>query len=160
MYLRQVQNAIFYTTCGRLVRDGMCCSEPIMTRDKKGVIDHFFVYCEDEEAGCFLGPVNRFGIYAQKPETAYMEQNEGYFSQKEDEQRSFGKNPALTEEDYTHYAELYRQVREFVMQECTDAQRETVKEYLSALRQVVGTEMFFLYRELAPAFFTWAESLV
>lgn len=159
MYLRQVQNTIFHTACGRLVRDGMCCSEPVMTRDEKGVIDHFFVYCEDEEAGCFLGPTDRFGIYAETAEAAYMAQNDGYFSLGPDGQRSFGKHPAPTEESYARYGELYRQVREFVMQECTDAQREQVKEYLAAFREVVDAEMFFLYRELAPAFFAWADSM-
>ena len=158
MYLRQVENAIFHTECGRLLRDGMCCSEPIMTRDEKGIIDHFFVYCEDTEEGTFLGPIDRFGIYAEKQEHAYMAENKGYFSLAEDEQKRFLGNTALTKESYDNYSALYGQVREFVMTECTEQQREILQNYLHALREVVDEAMLFLYRELAPEFFMWADS--
>ena len=158
MYVRQVENAIFHTDCGRLLRDGMCCSEPVMTRDEKGIIDHFFVYCEDEETGAFLGPLARFGIYAEKSEPAYMAENKGYFSLAEDEQRRFLGSTPLTKESYDNYSELYRQVREFVMTECTGQQREVLQKYLHALGEVVDEAMLFLYRELAPAFFSWADS--
>lgn len=158
MYLRQVENAVFHTECGRLLRDGMCCSEPVMTRNEKGVIDHFFVYCEEQETRAFLGPLARFGIYAEKPEPAYMAENKGYFSLAEDEQRQFHGNTALTKESYDNYSALYRQVREFVMTECTAQQREVLQNYLHALGEVVDKAMFFLYRELAPAFFAWADS--
>lgn len=158
MYVRQVESAIFHTECGRLLRDGMCYSEPVMTRDEKGIIDHFFVYCEDEEAGVFLGPLARFGIYAEKPEPAYMAENKGYFSIAEDEQRHFHGNIPRTKESYDNYSALYRQVREFVMTECTAQQREILQNYLHALGEVVDEAMLFLYRELAPAFFSWADS--
>lgn len=158
MYVRQVQNAIFHTECGRLVRDGMCCSEPVMTKGEKGVIDHFFVYCEDAETGVFLGPLYRFGIYADRLEAAYMEKNKGYFSMAEDERRHFQNNAAPTGEDYDKYSGLYREVRSFVMTKCTTQQKGILQNYLYALEKIVNAEQLFLYRELAPDFFSWAES--
>lgn len=156
MYLRQVKNAIFDTECGRLVRDGMCCSEPILSRDAKGVIDNFFVYCEDWEEGTFSGPAYRFGIYAETRETAYMEKNERYFSVGKDVYQSYFRKSILAQEKYEKYSLSYARVREFVLMECTEEQRDILKGYMQSLEEIIDAKMLPLYWELAPRFFTWA----
>ena len=162
MNVNQVRNAIFRTECKNLIRDGLCCSEPIMTRDEKGVIDHYFIYGINREEKTFSGPVASFGIYSESRETAYISasQTRKYSKSPEDEIRAVNWGQ-YDENAYGRYEETFPLVRDFVYRtHCTEEQKAVLRKYIEALRALTDDGMWPLYRELAPGFFNWAKTVL
>jgi len=161
MELDQVKGILHETECGKLFFDGMGCSEPILTADQNGLIDNFFVYFVNRDAGTYSGPVARIGLYAERKTIAYIENSEDMpFSIAPSATIVVGNRSVLPEE-YKRYVSLYARIREFAFNEqCSDEQRTLLSEYLDALLSVTKEAVFPLYKELAPSFFTWADTIL
>lgn len=160
MNLKQVKNALFQTECAGCVRDGMCCSEPVMTRDARGIIDNYFIYGENSERKSYSGPLVSFGVYSEQKKTAYIDCGQ---------QRKFSKSAVdeiravcwdrYDEAAYSRYQAAFPQVREFLFEkDCTREQKEILQIYIKSLRSLTDDALWPLYRELAPDFFTWARA--
>jgi len=159
MNFYQVKNAIFQTDCGKQVKDGLCCSYPVMTKDERGIIDHYFIYGWDEERHLFSGPLKCFGIYSDMKQTAYISlpSERGISISPDDELRE--KNPGYyNKAAYQDFTETFPKVREFLMKEnCTNEEKRQLKKYLDGFLDVTDDGLLPVYRELAPDFFNWAE---
>ena len=51
--LKKARSTIFSTECGKCIKEGLECSEPIITQDENGLIDNYFVYGCDSEGRHF-----------------------------------------------------------------------------------------------------------
>lgn len=161
MELAQVKSILHETECGKLFFDGMGCSEPILTADKNGLVDNFFVYIVNRDAGTYSGPLARIGLYAEEKTVAYIENSEEEpFSIAPSAVLAVGNRSVLPEE-YERYASLYARIREFAFNEqCSDEQKMLLSAYLDALFSVTKEVVFPLYKELAPSFFIWADTVL
>lgn len=160
MNLKQVKNALFQTECAECVRDGMCCSEPLMTRDEKGIIDNYFIYGENSERKSYSGPLVSFGVYSEAKKAAYIDygQKKWFFRSSEDEIQAATWD-RYDEEAYSRYLAAFPQVREFLFEkDCTHEQKEILRTYIKALRRLTDDALWPMYRELAPEFFKWARA--
>ncbi len=161
MNLKQVKNAVFWTECRDCVREGMCCSEPIMTWDGRGIVDNYFVYGENGERKSYSGPVVSFGVYSEQKEAAYIKRGrEMPFSKGAEDEIVAVSWEQYDGEAYERYQKAFPLVRGFLFEEnCTEEQREILKSYLQAFRMVTDGGLWPLYLEMAPEFFRWAKKM-
>ena len=151
MNLFQVKHVIFQTECERLVLDGVCCSEPVMTRDEKGILDHYFLYGEDEALKSYFGPAAVFGIYSDQARTAYIRKPAG-----ERAIRALNWNQ-YDKKAYDLYCETFPRVREFLFRaECSEEEKKVLRAYVESFRRITDGGLWPLYQEIGGEFFQWA----
>ena len=157
MELKQVKSLLHQTKCGEMFMDGMGCSEPILTQSDKGLIDNFFVYLVNKNAGTVTGPLARMGLHADSGTLVYLiSGNENPFSVLPNDTIK-AAHSTFSSQEYERYASLYAEIRKFAFKEqCTDTEKMIIENYLVALKSIVNSSLLVFYDELAPAFFKWA----
>ena len=153
MTVEEVKSKIFETECGKMIREGMFCSEPILTNGEKGLIDNYFIYGRDSKRQHFTKPKRCFGIYTDLNEVAYSDKD-NEFAEK-DYSSSEEMNIEKCFDAYDRYAELYPKIRELAYQDCNDDDKEHLSEYIKCFRQFSGDILFAFYKELYPSYFEW-----
>lgn len=153
--LREIKSIIFKTDCADCIYEGLHRSEPIITKDEKGLIDNYFIYARNDEASKFSKPMLAFGIYSDLEKTAYKKYNLDF----EDKVYCLSDGTRKPEFDdaYDRYTELYPQVRVCAYFECSDEQKMIVREYLKSLETISGSVLWGFYQKLWPSFFEWAQ---
>ena len=151
--LMESKARIFRTEYKNLMYDGMCCSEPILTKGDKGLIDNFFVYSSNQEGTTFSSPRSVFGIYAEAGTAAYrMEEipiERGLYST--------DAPVDAPNETYERYVSLYPVIREIAFTECDTEGREHLRQYMHDLEMISGPVIWGFARKLFPTFFDWAD---
>ena len=109
--LGEVNNIVFETECARYMRDGMFCSQPILSPGKKGLIDVFFVCTVDRLNNSVSQPLAIFGIYSDQKEVAYIKDPAEF------EENKYSNYYEEFSEDfselYQQYENLYCKMREW-----------------------------------------------
>lgn len=156
MELMHVKALLHQTEFGELVVDGMGCSEPVLSRKQGVLIDNFFVYLADKEAGKVSGPIARVGLCAETGKLDYLISCE---------EQPFSVGPAdiidqaypmFSRDEYMRYASLYAEIREIAFKEnCTESERRAIRDYYAAWKAVISPSLRGLYEELAPSYFAW-----
>lgn len=152
--LKKARSVIFSTECGKCIKEGLECSEPIITKDENGLIDNYFIYGSDGEGKHFTKPLVGFGVYTELEKTAYIDKifdlkDKDYVSSCEmDINKSF--------EAFDKYSETYPQIRELAYKECDKDEIEILKTYIENLRIFSGDILYSFYEKLYPEFFKWA----
>ena len=158
MTVKEVKAKIFETACGERIREGMFCSEPILTIGEKGLVDNYFIYGRDAKRQHFTKPKNCFGIYTDLTEVAYLDrdndlEDKDYSSFEEiDMEKSFYA--------YDRYAELYPRIREMSYQECDKDMKVLLSEYIECFETFSGNILFEFYKKLYPEFFDWVNNQI
>lgn len=151
--LKKARSIIFSTECGKCIKEGLECSEPILTKGEYGLIDNYFIYGCDGEGKHFTKPLTGFGVYTELEKTAYIDktfdlEDKDYVSlNKTDMNKSF--------EAFDSYSEAYPRIRELVYQQCNNDEKEMLKMYLENLRLFSGDVLYSFYEKLYPEFFEW-----
>lgn len=156
MTLNEVKRTIMKTECKMFLCDGLTCSEPMLTRDEKGLIDNFFIYSSNREKTEFSKPIIIFGIYAELCEIAYIKECP--------ENRNMIKGIKLVENDslfdsFRRYSEIYPYVREVAFTDCNENDKKKVLEYYDCFKSITNNVVWNYYKEVAPQFIEWVESL-
>lgn len=151
--LKQARAIIFKTECRKHIREGLECSEPILTKGEYGLIDNYFIYGCDGESKHFTKPLAGFGVYTEIEKTAYFDksfdlEDKDYVSLCEiDINQSF--------EAFDKYSETYPKIREFAYKKCNKDEIEILKIYIENLRIFSGDALYSFYEKLYPEFFEW-----
>lgn len=151
--LKKARSTIFSTECGKCIKEGLECSEPIITQDENGLIDNYFVYGCDSEGRHFTKPLVGFGVYTDKEKTAYLGR-EFEFEDK-DYISSDEINMNQSFEAFDKYSEVYPRVREFVYKKCDDEEKVLLRIYLDNLKLFSGSVIYSFYEKIYPEFFEW-----
>lgn len=158
MTIKEVKAKIFETECGEEIREGLFCSEPILTIGEKGLIDNYFVYGRDSKRQHFSRPKYFFGIYTHLSEVAYLNK------ENELEEKDYSSSEVVNMEErfeaYDRYVELYPKMREIAYQDCNDENKRMLSEYLSSFRKFSGDVLFMFYNKLYPTFFEWVNEQI
>lgn len=160
MTLFEVKNIIFQTECENLLLDGLCCSEPIMTRDAKGIIDNYFVYDLDRTNKSYSGPIVKFGIYSETTEVSYIDKDMKLGSGKGENDYFSAKNWGVYDNvAYGTYVNSFSYVREFIYEnELSTENKKQLKIYLESLRSIIDDSLWEIYMEVNPTFFEWVKA--
>ena len=158
--LREVELTIAKTDCKSNLRDGLSRSMPILTKDENGeFIDNFFMYATDIHRKSYSTPIAIFGIYSDEKKAAYNRS----IPMNEIKSIVLDEPVNITESTIkarNRFEELFPTVREYTYSaNCSDEQKETVKEYVSCLETFSGPVVWKFYQELFPSFFEWAQNL-
>lgn len=155
MNLFQVKNIIFKTECENFILDGLCCSEPIMTKQGKGIVDNYFVYGINTDKHEYTGPIVSFGILSETCEVAYVSK---------DLNLRYGENDNIRAQNWSEYdkkaydlyASSYEKVREFLFEEnCSKYKKEELNKYIISMKKIIDKALWPIYKELFPTFFDW-----
>lgn len=151
--LKKARSIIFSTECGKCIKEGLECSEPIITKGEHGLIDNYFMYGCDSEGKHFTKPLVGFGVYTDSEKTAYA----GRVFDFEDKDYVSADDTDMSKifEAYDLYSEMYPKVRELVYQQCSGDEKEVLKIYLKNLRIFSGDVLYSFYEKLYPEFFEW-----
>lgn len=153
--LREIKAVIFKSDCKDFICEGLCCSEPIITKDENGLIDNYFIYACDNKGTKYSKPLAAFGIYSEDGKTAYKNVSLDFA-----DIEYCDNNPADEKEvlkAYDSYVDLYPQIRNIAYTECDDTQKKLLAEYVTALKTFSGPVLWEFYRKLSPMFFEWAQ---
>lgn len=154
--LKEIKAKIFTTDCKDFICEGLYCSEPIPTKDDRGIIDNYFVYACNQEGTEFSRPLVVFGIYSEKGTSAYSRMGDEI----DIEDKIYTAKAVVESEEllkiYARYEELYPIVREFSYRDCDKNQKQLLSDYMSALYVISGDVLWNFYHCVAPAFFEWA----
>ena len=158
MTIKEVKSRIFETECGEKIREGLFCSEPILTIGKKGLIDNYFIYGRDAKRKHYTRPKSFFGIYTETSEVAYLDKDIEF----EEKDYSLSEEVNIEEcyEAYDKYVEVYPRIREIAYHDCDDDSKRLLFEYIRSLRQFSGEILFAFYNELYPTFFEWIKEQI
>lgn len=152
--LKKVNSIIFETECARYMRDGMFCSQPILSLGKEGLVDVIFTYNADPINGSISQPLVIFGIYADQKKVAYIKDPADF------EERAYPNAFDETLEDfaemYQRYENLYCKMREWAFRPYDEEQAAEIREYCKLLKQFSGSGVWTLYHKVAPEFFSWS----
>jgi len=152
--LKEVKSIIFQTECKELIREGLSCSEPVMTRDETGLIDNYFIYACNEDETQFSKPITIFGVYSDLKRKAYSVDKVD-FEDKVYKVAEKSEDSAVLSA-YNIYSAEYLKVRDFAFCDCNEEQRGSLKRYMDTFRLVSGSVLWHFYQQLFPSFFTWA----
>lgn len=152
--LKEVKSIIFQTECKELIREGLNCSEPVMTQDETGLIDNYFIYACNEDETQFSKPITIFGVYSEQKKKAYSIEKNDFEDKAYDVDEKPEDSAVLSA--YNIYSSEYLKVRDFAFCNCTTEQKESLKRYIDAFRLVSGSVLWHFYQQLFPSFFTWA----
>jgi len=159
MELTHVKNILHQTEIGELMTDGMGCSEPILSLISGKLVDNFFVYLADQKTCTVSGPIARIGLHADTATIVYLtscEEKPFSLGPKDTMTVSY---PALLAEDYAQYRSLYAKIRAIAFKRnCTEDEKQSIADYITALRRISAPEMMLLYEEMTPSFFEWVRS--
>lgn len=155
MTIKEVKATIFETECGERIKEGLFCSEPILSIGEKGFIDNYFIYGRDAKRQHFTKPKNCFGIYTETKEVAYLDRDNDI----EDKDYCIAEEVDIEKcfDSYDRYVELYPIVRDLAYQICNEESRELLIEYIKCFREFSGDIMYSFYRNLYPSFFEWVD---
>ena len=151
--LKKARTTIFSTECGKHIKEGLECSEPIITRGEYGLIDNYFIYGCDSESKHFTKPLVGFGVYTEQKKAAYMDRN--FDLEDKDYVSSDGIDINRSFEAFDKYSEVYPRIREFVYRKCDSNEKEILKVYLDNLRIFSGDVLYSFCEKLYPEFFEW-----
>ena len=151
--LKEIKAVIFKTDCKDLICDGLCCSEPIITKDENGLIDNYFVYACDSKGTKYSKPLVSFGIYSDAEKTAYRNTSLDFVDKKYCVINPVNDEKVLNA--YDSYIRLYPQIRDFVYTDCDERQKKLLAEYVTALKTFSGSVLWEFYMKLSPMFFEW-----
>lgn len=162
MLLTEIKEALNYTECGRFLRDGMGCSEPLPVETPEGILDNCFLYMYDSTTNEYSAPVARIGFFAAKKEMAYFIScyDEPFSIIPED---TFKATKTKEEQlsSYSRFEELYNSVRPlFYKENCTLDEKSLLLEFTNTFENYVDESQRVLYREMVPAFFAWLSEQV
>ena len=153
--LKEIKAVIFKTDCKDFICDGLCCSEPIITKDENGLIDNYFIYACDSKGTKFSKPLAAFGVYSDAGKTAYKNVSLDFADIDYCTNNPTNDEEALTA--YDSYIGLYPQIRELVYKDCDEGQKKLLVEYMNALKTFSGPVLWAFYNKLSPMFFEWAQ---
>lgn len=155
MNVKSVKAAIAKTECSKYVCAGLYCSEPMMSKDKNGnVIDNYFVYSRNIEKSEVYSPTVMFGIYTDRGETAYVDE-EAMNKFDADSYSEHFDDIEVLQGAMKKYIEVYPKVREMFMLNNKNDKNE-ISIYLECLSIISGKTVFSFYEKLFPSFFDWA----
>lgn len=155
--LREIKSKIFLTDAKNYLYDGMCISEPIMTKQNDQIIDNFFIYACDDTRTNFTRPLLCFGINSEKNTLIYVNQEiqmteETFCCKSHNTIDTINRN-------YKQYSKIYPLVREFAYKDCNTEQAQLLQEYLDKLFIISGDVLWEFYNKLFPSFFEWANNI-
>lgn len=156
MTLNEVKRVIMKTECKMFLCDGLTCSEPMLSRGEKGLIDNFFIYSSNREKTEFSKPIIIFGIYADLCDVAYIKECS--------EDNTLTKCSKLIEDEalfecFRKYSDLYPDVRKVAFTKCKSDDKKKVLEYYKSFKNITNAVIWEYYKHIAPEFLEWAESL-
>lgn len=154
--LKEIKAKIFTTDCKDFICEGLYCSEPIPTRDDRGIIDNYFVYACNQDGTEFSRPLVIFGIYSEKGISAYAKMDDEINMEDKIYTAKAVIEDAELLKTYARYEELYPIVREFSYCDCDKNQKQLLSDYMTALHVISGEVLWDFYHFVAPAFFKWA----
>lgn len=153
--LKEIKAVIFKTDCKDFICDGLCCSEPIITKDENGLIDNYFIYACDRKGIEYSKPLVTFGVYSDVGKTAYKNPSPKFEDIDYRDTNPTNEQEALNA--YDSYVGLYPQIRGIVFTECNENQKRLITEYVSALKAFSGSVLWEYYQKLSPMFFEWVQ---
>lgn len=154
MTLEQVKATVTDLDLRDVLKEGLCLSEPILSRTEDLVIDNFFTYGIDYEEKAYTQPLKQFGIDAQNKQVLYVKE---YSSCKSE----LIIVPAASWDSYdpgsySAYSELYGKVRNVFGQiSMIASEKSLLVDYCNALKHQVDEGMWPFYINLYPGFFEW-----
>lgn len=158
MNINQVKNAIAKTKYADYIFSASYCSEPIMSKDADGnLIDNYVIFSRNKDCTQISPPQCIFGIYSEKKEEAYINNN---ISNKYSEQ-SYPEefcDKQLMVESRKQYINLFPVVRNMYQFNC-DIDYKVVSKYVESLKNISGNTLFSFYNQLFPSFFEWVKNL-
>ena len=152
--LREAKLTIMRTECKDFLREGLYCSEPILSLEEERLIDNYFIYASNYDGSIVTKPLIRFGIDSELEGVKYimnhLPEENGY-------PISNVKAKLINEKDiYEKYEELYPCIRSFAfVEKCTLEQKEQLKEYINILHDLSGSELWKIYKKIGAPFFDW-----
>lgn len=162
MTLYEVKNIVFRTECENLLLDGLCCSEPIMIKDSKGIVDNYFVYSLDREKKSYSGPIAKFGIYSETITVAYIDRNIKICVGKGENDYFPAQNWGCYDNiAYDNYVNSFPVIREFIFEKnLSKENKEQVRIYIDSLKCIVDDSLWEIYKELNPLFYEWINEIL
>lgn len=159
MNLFQVRSALFQSECRKYIKEGMSLSEPVPSKSDDGIIDHYFLYCEDLEEHIISGPEIVLGINAETKTMKYVKKaSECKFPIGSEQEIAVEKNLLDTQALYEKYYAMYKTMREIVFcEDCTKEQKAMLADYYMNFRMMLDKRVFELYKVLSPEYFRWLE---
>lgn len=157
MTLYEVKKVIFRTECENLLFDGLCCSEPIMTKDNKGIVDNYFVYGLDRDNKSYSGVIVKFGIYSDSITVAYIDKDIKSKVRKGENDYFPAQNWGCYDNiAYEKYVNTFSEVRDFVFEKTLNhEQKERLRTYIDSLKCIVDDSLWDIYISLNPLFYEW-----
>lgn len=154
--LKEVKTKIFKTECRDFICEGLCCSEPVLSKDEHGIVDNYFIYACNDDATIFSKPLVLFGVYSETETVAYV------MKTLDMEDKEYKAPRIKVNEEihtvYNRYSELYPQIRDFAFEDCNVNQKDMLKEYVQSLEKISGTVLYGFYQTLIPQFFDWVKN--
>lgn len=140
----------------KLLRDGMECSEPILSIKNEILVDNFFVYYVNLEGNIASGPVARVGIMADRSEIDYLVLCDDQPFSIAPHQTMKINNRNITEQVFEDYEKCYKKIRSIAYKSnCTDIEKNDIQNYLRLFERIIPPELLKLYEEFVPEFFEW-----
>ena len=159
MTLEQVKATVTDLDLRDILKEGLCLSEPILSRNRDLVIDNFFTYGIDYEEKAYTQPLKQFGIDAQNKQVVYVKECSPCKSE-------LKIVPAASWDfydpgSYSTYSELYGKVRNVFGQiSMTPFEKSVLVDYCKALKHQVDENMWPFYINLYPVFFEWLKESI
>lgn len=159
MELKQVKGILHQSECGEMFLDGMGCSEPVLTKTERGLIDNFFVYLVNKKEALYSGPIARMGLQADSGTAVYIISCDEEPLSVLPTETIKAASHIIPQREYEKYSALYGKMRSFAFKTpCSDSERQVLSAYMNSLKNIVNKALFPFYKEIAPSFFTWANN--
>lgn len=155
MNLKNVKAIISLTECYKYISCGAYCSEPIMTKDNKGIIDNYFIFGRSADLSILEVPDICFGIYSEEKEVAYVNKSVSEMFEEKKIPESFDDLGSMRA-SYTKYVELYPEIRAMIKGE-KNKEKDIINQYLFYLKNISGNALYRIYEKMYPGFFLWAQ---
>jgi len=150
MTLEEINALVTIPDLSGVVKDGMCCSEPVMCLIDREWIDVFFTYAVNYDEESYSGPISVFGIDSEKKKVVFIKNSGQWESNKSGDDIVY---PADWKEEnsvyYDQYAEAYEQMRKAVLSENPPEDSAVrVSAYIDLLRKYVDEALWDFYSVL------------
>ena len=156
MTLQMIKSAFYQSGLGSMLTDNADISEPVPTLTEDGMVQNFFLYMVDPEAGFFSAPFARAGILPEEKRVIYFTScyDQPFSKPPEEILKAEG---SFTERflAYEHYKRRFNATEHLFFRDCSKPEKRVVREYVEGLQLVTDPVMYPFYAEMAPEFFTW-----
>lgn len=150
MTLEQVNALVTVLDLSKVVKDGMCVSEPILCRINNSWVDVFFTYGINYDDEKYSGPISVFGIDSEKKEVSFIKRSSEFdFPVSMDDVVS----PLDWNEEgaqfYDSYAGAYEEMRRKLLNgEKNDISKKVITNYIELLKKYTDDSLWCIYSVL------------